>query len=110
MHTLAAMVLCRLHHLIELFVELGFDFVLEHGGQKAQLRVKLEVAGAHVQLALHAVAVKVQHIRLRASFIAALHTEFGMGFFSPSLGMLTGGGQTQRVLAFNGDVGHGPNL
>jgi hypothetical protein len=33
-----------------------------------------------------------------------------MGFFSPSLGMLTGGGQTQRVLAFNGDVGHGPNL
>ncbi len=104
------MVLCSLHHFIKLCVELGFDFVLEHGGQKAQLGVQLEVLAADMQLALHAVAVKVQHIGVIASFVAALHTEFGVGFFRPSLGMLTGGGQTQRVLAFNCDVGHGPNL
>lgn len=104
------MFLCRLHHLIELFVELGFDFVLEHGGQKTQLRLQLQVGGRHVQAAFHAVAVKMQHVAVRTGFIAALHAKFGSGFFGPSLGMLTGGGQAQRVLAFNEDVGHGPNL
>ena len=87
-----ALVLSSLHHGIKLGVEFGFNLVLEHGSQKAQFRFELERSGADVQLPLHAITVKVQHILRITCLIAALHAKFGCGFFSPGLGVLTGGG------------------
>lgn len=53
-----------LQHFVKLGVELGFDLVLEHGGQKAELGLQAQLGLGHVQLAFNAITFKVQHVLL----------------------------------------------
>lgn len=77
--------------------------------RKPSSACSFRVLARDLQKALHAVALKVQHIARSAGFITALHPKFVSGFVGPGLGMLTGGRQTQRV-ASNQNMGHRPNL